>query len=95
MLVQPDLLSIVASLQDAANRHAVDEVMAMFADQAEFELTGLTRLVGKNEIRSIFEYDAGVDSNIQFINCTSTADTVTCRIVETNGRIRLAGLDSL
>jgi hypothetical protein len=95
MLVQPDLLSIVAALQDAANRHAVDEVMAMFADDAVFELTGLTRLVGKNEIRSIFEYDAGVDGNIQFVDCTSTGDTVTCRLLETNERIRLAGLDSL
>jgi hypothetical protein len=43
----------------------------------------------------IFEYDAGVDANIQFINCASRADTVTCRLVETNDRIRLAGLDSL
>jgi len=95
MLIQPDLLNIVAALQDAANRHAIGEVMAMFAEDAEFELTGLTRLVGKNEIRSIFEYDAGVDGNIQFTNCTSTTETVNCRLVETNERIRLAGLDSL
>lgn len=95
MLAQHDLLNTVAGLQDAANRHAIDEVMAMFAEDAEFELAGLTRLVGKNEIRSIFEYDAGVDGNIQFINCTSSMDTVTCQLVETNDRLRLAGLDSL
>jgi hypothetical protein len=44
MLVQPDLLSIVASLQDAANRHAVDEVMAMFADDAGILLAGFTKI---------------------------------------------------
>jgi hypothetical protein len=44
MLVHPDLLSIVASLQDAANRHAVDEVMAMFADDAGILLAGFTKI---------------------------------------------------
>ena len=95
MVVQHDPLNIVAALQDAANRHAIDEVMALFADDAEFELVGLTRLAGKSEIRSIFEYDAGVDGNIQFINCTSTGDAATCQLAETNDRLRLAGLDGL
>jgi len=95
VLVQPDLLSIVAALQDAANRHTIDEVMKMFADDAEFELVGATGLVGRNKIRSIFEYDAGVDGIIEFINSTATGNTVTCQLVETNERLRLAGLDSL
>lgn len=95
MPVQPDLLSVVAAFQDAFNRHAIDEVMAMFADGAEFELEGLTRLVGKKDIRSIFEYDAGVNGNIQFIKCSATADTVSCQLLETNDRLRLAGLDNL
>lgn len=95
MPVQADLLSVVAALQDAANRHAIDEVMAMFADDAEFELEGLTRLVGKKEIRSIFEYDAGVNGEIRLINCTATSDAVSCQLVETNDRLRLAGLDKL
>jgi len=95
MPAQHDLLSVVAAFQDAANRHAIDEVMAMFADDAAFELEGLTRLVGKKEIRSIFEYDAGVKGEIQLINCTATADTVSCQLLETNDRLRVAGLDKL
>jgi hypothetical protein len=95
MTVQTDLLTIVEALQNAANRHAIDAVMAMFADDAEFELEGLTRLVGKIEIRSIFEYDTGVNGELQFINCKATADTITCQLVETNDRLRLAGVDSL
>jgi len=60
MMVQSDLLGVVKAFQDAANRHAIDEVMAMLTDDAEFELKGMTRLFSKREIRSIFEYDAGV-----------------------------------
>lgn len=95
MIARNDLLSAVKSLQDAANRHAIDEVMAMFVDDAEFELGGLPRLVGKKEIRSIFEYDAGVNSKIELTNCAVTADTVNCQFVETNDRLRLAGVDRL
>jgi hypothetical protein len=95
MNTRNDLLSAVKALQDAANRHATDEVMAIFADDAEFELEGLVRLVGKKEIRSIFEYDAGVNSKIELINCNVTADTVNCQLVETNDRLRLAGVDRL
>lgn len=42
MPTQPDVMSVVEALQDAAKRHATDEIMAMFADDAEFELVGLT-----------------------------------------------------
>lgn len=95
MIVQSDLLDIVKAFQDAANRHAIDDVMAMFTEDAEFELKGMTQLFGKSEIRSIFEYDTGVSGKIQLINCTETADAVSCQLVETNDRLRLAGLDSL
>jgi hypothetical protein len=95
MTVQGDLVGVVKTFQDAANRHAVDEVMAMFTEDAEVELKGTTRLLGKSEIRSIFEYDAGVNGNIQLINCTESVDAVSCQLVETNERLRLAGLSSL
>lgn len=90
-----DLLNIVSALEDAANHHAIDEGMAWFADDAEFEPVGLARLIGKEQTRSIFEYDAGVDGNIPFINCTLTGETVPCTHVETNDRIRLAGVNRL
>ena len=95
MSVQHDLLKLVEAFQNAANRHAIDEVMAMFADDAEFELEGLARLVGKKDIRSIFEYDEGVKGEIQLINCTTKTDTVSCQLVERNDRLRAAGLDKM
>lgn len=95
MTVQGDLVGVVKTFQDTANRHAIDEVASMFTEDAEVELKGMTRLFGKSEIRFIFEYDAGVNGNIQLINCTESADAVSCQLVETNERLRLAGLNSL
>ncbi len=92
---EQELLSVVESLQGAAGRHAVNEIMAMFTDDAEFELVGLTRLVGKKEIRSIFEYDEGVDGVIRFVNRTVQGDTINCQLVEHNDRLRLAGIDEM
>ena len=92
---QHDLLGTAKAFQNAANRHAIDEVMAMFADDAEFELVGLTRLAGKKEIRSIFEYDEGVNGRIELINCTLQGDMVTCQLVESNDRLRIAGFDRM
>jgi limonene-1,2-epoxide hydrolase len=95
MPVQHDLLGLVGAFEDAANRHVIDEILAMFTDDAEFELVGLARLFGKEEIRAIFEYDAGVKGEIQLVNCTAIADTVSCQLVGRNDRLRAAGLDKM
>jgi len=90
-----DLLTMVETFEDAANRHAIDEIMAMFSDDAEFELVGFTRLVGKKEIRAIFEYDAGVNGEIHLINCTTKKGTISCQLIERNDRLRAAGIKKL
>jgi len=69
--------------------------MGMFADDAEFEIVGLYTVVGKQQIRAIFEYDAGVNTELQFINCTSEGDTVTCQLVERNDRLEAIGISKL
>jgi len=95
MNTKQDLLGLVQAFQDVANRHAVDTVMGMFADDAEFEIVGLYTVVGKQQIRAIFEYDAGVNTELQFINCTSEGDTVTCQLVERNDRLKVIGISKL
>lgn len=92
---QQDLVSLVQTFQDVANRHAVDTVMSMFSDDAEFEIVGQVTLVGKQQIRDIFEYDAGGNTKLQFINCTSEGDTVTCQIMERNDWLEAMGISKL
>jgi limonene-1,2-epoxide hydrolase len=60
------LLNLVGAFFEAANQHAVEKIMALFNDNAEFELVGLYRVEGKEEIRNVFEYDAGVHTKLDF-----------------------------
>lgn len=95
MDAEAGVTSLVAVFEDAANRHAIDEVLAIFTDEAVFELAGVVRLSGKREIRAVFEYDAGVHCRLQLVNRRATAQGVTCQIIEINDRISAAGLDVL
>ncbi len=90
-----DVLQRVRALEDAANRHAIEEVVDRFTDDAEFELVGMARLVGREQIRAIFEYDAGVRGEIRFVDGTVSGQRFSGRLVERNDRLRLAGLDRM
>jgi hypothetical protein len=69
--------------------------MDMFAEDAKFHIDGQNPLIGKDLIRSIFEYDAGVNGELEFINCSSEGDTVSCQILERNDRLKASGINEL
>ena len=48
------LLNLVGAFLEATNHHAVEKIMALFNDNAEFELVGLYRVEGKEQIRNVF-----------------------------------------
>jgi hypothetical protein len=77
------------------NRHAVDEIMDMFDEGAEFEIVGISHFTGKENIRSVFEYDSAVHTKLVFFDCTSKGDAVTCQIVERNDRLEALGIKEL
>ena len=56
-----NLIDLVDSFLNAYNQQKADKVLAMFADDAEFELVGISKYSGKEQIRNVFEYDAGVN----------------------------------
>ncbi len=95
MTTEAELLKLIAVFEDIFNRHATEDVLAMFTDDAVLEIEGVTRLEGKAELRTMFGYDAGVKSNLELVNRTAAGDTVTCQVVETNDRVTAAGLDVL
>jgi len=74
-----DLLKLIVSFQEAVNQHNVDKVMMMFTEDAKFEIVGLSMFSGKKQVRNIFEYDVGVNTQLQFINCKSEGNIVRCR----------------
>jgi len=95
MNVEKDLIALVKAFQEAENRHDIEAVMGMFADDAEFEMVGQARVKGKDQIRPIFDYDVGVHTDLQFFDFKCEGNTVTCQVVERNDRMKAAGLEKL
>lgn len=89
---QEDLLSLVQAYQEAKNRQDVEAVAAMFAEDAEFEMVGMGTMVGREQIRALDEYDVGINTRLEFSDCTQEGNTVTCDVVETNDWLDAAGL---
>jgi hypothetical protein len=88
-------VNLVRSFQEAVNRHNVDEILAMFHEDAEFEIVGQSGLSGRQEIRNIFDYDVGVNTELRFINCKSEGNSVHCQILEQNDRLDAIGIREL
>jgi len=92
---QMDLLKKVQTFQYAANHHEIEKILAMFTDDARFYMVGQDRLKGKEQIRRFFEYDAGVNGELEFIDCTCESDMVSCRMLERNERLKTVGVSEL
>jgi|PlaIllAssembly_1097288.scaffolds.fasta_scaffold373949_2 ketosteroid isomerase-like protein len=88
-------LSLAQSFLAAANQYDVEKVLGMFHDNAEFELVGLYRLEGKNQIRNVFEYDAGVHTKLELLDIQVEEDTVKGKLVERNDRLDAIGFNKL
>ena len=71
------LLAVVKAYQDAANRGDVDAAVALFADQAIVMMLG--GAVGRDEIRGVEEWQAGLNHRLEFTDCKTAGNTVTCK----------------
>jgi hypothetical protein len=91
----PDALALVADYSGTANAHDIDGVMAMFAEDAQFELVGQGTLPNLQAIRALHEYDKCIQTAITLQNCAAGGLTVTCEIVETSDWLDAAELDEV
>ena len=87
--------NLVDSFQEAYKRQDVNKVLGMFTENAEFELIGISKYSGKEQIRNVFEYDAGVNSEIKLINRKFEGNTLNCQIMERNDRLAAMGISEL
>ena len=87
--------NLVDSFQEAYKRQDVNKVLGMFTENAEFELVGISKYSGKEQIRNVFEYDAGVNSELKFIDCIVEGNTLNCQIIEHNDRLAAIGINEL
>jgi len=90
-----NLIDLVKIFQERINQHNVDEIMSMFTEDATFEIVGLSKFAGKQNVKNVFEYDVGVNTNLRFINCKSEGNAVHSQILERNDRLAAIGIDEL
>lgn len=89
------LIDLVQTFLTAANQNDSEKVLAMFNDNAEFELVGVYRVEGKEQIRNVFEYDAGVHTKLEFSDPQVEGDMVKGWLVERNDRLAAIGFNKL
>lgn len=77
------------------NAHDVEGVLALFADDAEFEIPGRLLRRGKEEIRVTEEWEALVHDNIQAPDLVEADNEVTFRAFEANDWLSAAGVRQL
>jgi limonene-1,2-epoxide hydrolase len=89
------LIDLVQTFLTAANQNDSEKGLAMFNDNAEFELVGVYRVEGKEQIRNVFEYDAGVHTKLEFSDPQVEGDMVKGWLVERNDRLAAIGFNKL
>ena len=83
-----NLINLVKTFQERVNQHDVEKIMTMLTE--DFTLDGKTS--GKQQIKNIFECHAGVNTNVQFINCKSEGNTVHCQMLLRNDKLDAMGI---
>jgi hypothetical protein len=77
------------------NAHDVDGVMALFADNARFEIPGRLVRCGKEEIRLTEEWEASVHDHWRTGDLIEADSEVTFRAFAANDWLRASGVDEL
>jgi hypothetical protein len=90
-----DELEQVKKYEAAHNAFDVEGTMALFAQDAEFELAGQGALPNLEAIRGIHGYDKAIRAQVNFQNCVVESLTVTCQAVEQNDWLKAAGLGEI
>jgi len=88
-------LEILTKLEKTHNDQQVEEFVSCFADTATFSISGGWSATGLAEIRGVAEWDAAINSRLQFSNVTVRGDTVFCRLREDNDWFRQMSLQSI
>lgn len=79
-----EALGVVEAYQDRANRHALDEVVDIFTEDATWYLGPRLTYEGRDEIRRPHALDAATDARLDFEVLDFTENGVRCLIREDN-----------
>ncbi len=90
-----DPLAVIGDYETLSDRHDVDALVRLYAEDARLDFGPMGVLEGHDAIRAIHEYDRALDSQLEFDECRVVDSTVTCRTVERNAWLDVAGINQL
>ena len=80
---------------DAHNAHNVEKVMSFYSDDISFDLIGVWKKSGTDEIRELAEWDAALKSTLAISDVMLKGDSVYCKIKEKNEWFKAIGVEEL
>ncbi len=93
--VPSDHVASVKAFEHLKNSGQEDATLELFADDASLHFGPLGTLTGIDQIREIHGYDLALHTKLRFENCEQVDEVVTCGVVETNDRLKTAGIESI
>jgi hypothetical protein len=91
----PDYAATVRDLQKYKNEADLESAVGLFADEPSLHFGGMGTITGLAEIRGILEYDLALNTHLQFYDCETKGQEVSCSVSETNDWLKIAGIDSI
>lgn len=88
------MIQLVREYERAHNGHDVKKATALFTDDVQFETVGEWVMAGK-KIQDLEEWNAALSNHLAFTDLRASGDTVTCKAVEHNDLLKLAGFKEI
>ena len=88
----PKPADIIKSYQEAYNNHDLEGVLALYAEDASFEIIGQVSLQGKEQVRELTEYDFVLNIHMSCDQFRTKGDSVMCQLEESNDWLKAAGI---
>jgi hypothetical protein len=89
------MLQQIREYERAHNCYDVKKATALFTDDAQFETVGEWVMAGKKKIQDLEEWDAALSNHLAFTDLRASGDTVTCKAVEHDDLLKLAGFKEI
>jgi hypothetical protein len=79
----------------AHNSHNINKSLEIYSEDISFELVGTWIKQGKDEIKKLEEWDAAVNSQLQFNALRESGDTLFCNGIEINDWFTAIGIEKI
>ncbi len=89
------LVKNLRAYKQAHNAHDVNKAMSFYSDDIRFDMVGSWIKKGKDEIRELEEWDAAVNSYLEFTDIEVKGDTIKCKAIEKNDLFTASGIQKL